>query len=129
MKDRQYKCPVCGAPVDGEKCEYCGCVIYDFANISTDEPRCIRLKIKNPSDGRQYILQMKAIAVNPNVEITFDEVDAMDLCGRSIARFVQSSTCTISVDLKAIEDQGRLFTLIDAERPYRESWRDDVEAR
>lgn len=36
--------------------------------------------------------------------------------------------CLGSVDFQAVaDDKDVLFTLIDAERPYRESWRDDVE--
>lgn len=127
ISKRQYKCPVCGAPVDGEKCEYCGCVIYDFATISTESPTYIRMKINNPYDGKSYILQMKAIAVDPNVEITFEEINAVDLSGHSIAKFIQNRICTMSVDFHAVEDDnGSLFTLIDADRPYRESWRDDI---
>lgn len=126
MKDRHYKCPVCGAPVEGEKCEYCRCVIYDFALISTDQPTYLRMRLRNPADGRDYIrnpaderdyiLQIKAVAVNPCVEVRQDEV--------------QDKTCTMSVDFQVVaDDKGVLFTLIEAERPYRESWRDDVEAR
>lgn len=127
LKDRQYKCPVCGAPVDGYKCEYCGCVIYDFALIDTDQPTYLRMRIKNPSDGKDYIMQMKAIAVNPCVEIRFDDVQAIDLCGNAVAGFRTNQTCTMSVDFQAVaDDKDVLYTLIDADRPYRESWRDDI---
>lgn len=127
MKDRHYKCPVCGAPVEGEKCEYCGCVIYDFALISTDQPTYLRMRLRNPADERDYILQIKAVAVNPCVEVRQDEVQAVDICGNTVATFTQNKTCTMSVDFQAVEDdKGVLFTLIEAERPYRESWRDDV---
>lgn len=137
MKDRHYKCPVCGAPVEGEKCEYCGCVIYDFALISTDQPTYLRMRlrnsadgrdyIRNPADERDYILQIKAVAVNPCVEVRQDEVQAVDICGNTVDTFIRNKTCTISVDFQAVaDDKGVLFTLIDAERPYRESWRDDV---
>lgn len=128
MKDKHYKCPVCGAPVDGYKCEYCGCVIYDFALIDTDHPTYLRMRIKNPSDGKDYIMQMKAIAVNPCVDIRCDEVQAVDLCGNAIASFRTNKTCTMSVDFQAVaDDKDVLYTLIDADRPYRESWRDDIE--
>ena len=32
MKDR-LNCSNCGAPITGAKCEYCGTMFYDFANI------------------------------------------------------------------------------------------------
>ena len=127
MKDRQYKCPVCGAPVDGEKCEYCGCVIYDFATISTDKPCYIRMRMPDAIDGKNYIFQIKAVAVNPVVEVKMEEAHAVDLAGKSVARFVKNNTCVMSVDFHAVvDDHGALFTLIDADRPYRESWRDDI---
>ena len=120
---------VCGAPVDGYKCEYCGCVIYDFALIDTDQPTYLRMRIKNPSDGKDYIMQIKAIAVDPIVQIKYDEVEILGRFNNPVANFIQSKTCTMSVDFQAVTDEKDvLFTLIDAERPYRESWRDDVEA-
>ena len=128
MKDRNYKCPVCGASVEGYKCEYCGCVIYDFALIDTDQPTYLRMRIRNSGDGHDYIMQMKAVAVNPCIEIRYDDVQAVDLCGDEVASFRTNKTCTMSIDFQAVvDDKDVLFTLIDAERPYRESWRDDVE--
>ena len=114
MIDRQYRCPVCGAPIEGEKCEYCGCVIYDFANISTEEPRYIRLAVRNPSSGQMMLLQMKAIAVNPCVNIQYDPYDI-------------TSQCTIAVEFQAVTENDKLFTVTLCDKPYRESWRDDIE--
>ena len=111
MVDRQYRCPVCGAPVEGEKCEYCGCVIYDFANISTEEPRYIRMKVKDPWNGNTYIVQMKAIAINPSIEIEYDDYVAYGH-GYDKFRIRQSQTCKMSVELIAVEDNGKLFELI-----------------
>lgn len=128
LKDRQYKCPVCGAPVEGFKCEYCGCVIYDFAVIDTDQPTYLRIRINNPTDGHDYIMQMKAIAVNPCVEIKRDETQFCDMVGNCLQTFTTNQICTMSVEFQAVsDDKDVLFTLIDADRPYRESWRDDIE--
>jgi hypothetical protein len=74
-------------------------------------------------------MQMKAVAVNPCVEIRYDDVQAVDLCGNAVASFRTNKTCAMSIDFQVVaDDKDVLFTLIDAERPYRESWRDDVEA-
>ena len=126
MSDRHYRCPVCGAPVEGEKCEYCGCVIYDFANISCDEPKYIRLKLNPPGMDHSFILQLKAIAVNPCIEVTENLITARDNYGNVTAAFTTRS-CTVSLELQAVEDNGVLFKTIDTNRPYRESWRDDIE--
>lgn len=73
MVDRQYRCPVCGAPIEGE----------------------IRLAITDPISGQKMLSQMKAIVVNQNVEI--------------------------------IADNGVLYTVTIYDKPYRESWRDDID--
>lgn len=31
-------CPNCGAPIDTDKCPYCGTVFIDFASIDADRP-------------------------------------------------------------------------------------------
>ena len=125
MVDRQYRCPVCGAPVEGEKCEYCGCVIYDFANISMEEPRYIRLMIRQP-DGHQYLLQMKAVAVNPCVELQYDSCNAIGGDGRILETFQYGCSCTIAVEFQLVIENDRLFTVTLIDKPYRESWRDDI---
>lgn len=120
---RNYKCPVCGAPIEGDKCEYCGCVIYDFANISTETPGYISMRTK--IDGKEFILRFKAIAIDPTIDITYDDYAAIGRNGSVITTHA-SKIGTLSVDFKIIEDDGNLFTIIDADRPYRESWRDDL---
>lgn len=126
MINRQYKCPVCGAPVDGEKCEYCGCVIYDFANISTEEPRYIRLMVRQP-DGHTYLLQMKAIAVNPCIETQYDSYDITNAKGEVISQFQSNCTCKMTVEFQAVIENDKLYTVTLFDKPYRESWRDDIE--
>ena len=95
MRDRNYKCPVCGAPVDGDKCEYCGCVIYDFANIDFENPSYIRMKL-----GGNYIT-MKAIAVNPSITISSDNLYQTDGRGNTIGTIRGNKT--MEVDLKLVD--------------------------
>lgn len=122
LKDRQYKCPVCGAPVDGDKCEYCGCVIYDFANIDFDNPSYIRLKL-----GSNY-MTVKAIAVDSNISNYSDTVDITDIRGNKVKTIQVSNSMEIDLKLRVLTDHdGHLFTAITTDKPYREPWRDDVE--
>lgn len=127
MIDRQYRCPVCGAPIEGEKCEYCGCVIYDFATISTEEPRYIRLATINPFTGEKMLLQMKAIAVRPNIEIKYDDCYVSNGMGDIVGKFHSSQSCTVTVEFQAVTENDKLFTVTFFDKPYRESWRDDIE--
>lgn len=128
MKDRNYKCPVCGAPVEGEKCEYCGCVIYDFAVIDPEHPFYIRLLASN-YDGKKYILNAKVICQGSfSVDINSEEYDITNSHGQKVMSMIKSQTMDIHLDLTAIvDDNNTLFTVVPADRPYRESWRDDIE--
>lgn len=119
-----YKCPVCGAPVEGEKCEYCGCVIYDFANIDCDKPSYIRIRM-----GNQYIT-MKAIAVNPVFEFSSDTTDVCDCNGNVAKTFVKNRNLTVKLELNAVIDNNNdhLCEMTISDKPYREAWRDDIES-
>lgn len=57
-------CPKCGAPINGDKCEYCGSIFYDFVNIQSGAPTYIRMKIM----GALHIFR----AVVEDVEINQD---------------------------------------------------------
>ena len=39
----KLNCPNCGAPITGIQCEYCGTMFYDFAEISDNAPKYLRL--------------------------------------------------------------------------------------
>ena len=40
-------CPNCGAPIETERCPYCGSLFVDFACMSTDEPFFMKIKKGN----------------------------------------------------------------------------------
>ena len=120
MVNRQYKCPVCGAPLEGDKCEYCGCVIYDFAVISTNEPRYIKFQVGD------HMLLIKAIAINPQVEILTDTVDITGGGNTIISSFAVRNHCKIKVEFDCIENDGSLLKLQNKDRKYKASWEDDI---
>ena len=37
----KLNCPNCGAPIEGEICQYCGTVFVDMAVIDTKKPLCL----------------------------------------------------------------------------------------
>ena len=41
----KLNCPNCGAAITGAKCEYCGTIFYDFANIELYKAGYLRMKI------------------------------------------------------------------------------------
>lgn len=48
-------CPCCGAPITGDRCEYCGRTFVDMACIKTGEP--FLLKVMRP-DGRIIVSEV-----------------------------------------------------------------------
>ena len=114
-----FRCPVCGAPIEGEKCEYCGCVIYDFANLDLDHPSYVRFKYQG-----MYIT-MKAVAINPTFEISSDTTYAYGN-GSKLYSFDTRRCVTINLQLKAIEENGKLFEIIKPEKWYKASYEDDI---
>lgn len=45
--NRKYCCPNCGAPIEGDKCEYCGTVFVDFGCIDLEQPFVLKFKKGN----------------------------------------------------------------------------------
>ena len=67
IRNNVLNCPNCGAPITGTKCEYCGAIFYDFANISTDgTPSYIRLKLLN------QLIIFKAVTTDVQFEVQSD---------------------------------------------------------
>lgn len=46
-KKEELNCPNCGAPITGEKCEYCGTVFYDWAVIDSEKDFYIKMRLDN----------------------------------------------------------------------------------
>lgn len=55
-------CPNCGAPIESERCPYCGTIIYDFANLELGKDCWIRLKVGN--DLRVFKARVNRIMAN-----------------------------------------------------------------
>lgn len=60
--DGHKNCPNCGAPIESEKCSYCGTTFIDFAAMDADKP--FYMKIKH--DGEIFI--MKVMLRNISIE-------------------------------------------------------------
>lgn len=50
----RYNCPNCGAGITGERCEFCGTVIYDFAALQTGAPSFVKIV----HNGAIYMMRM-----------------------------------------------------------------------
>lgn len=94
-------CPNCGAPIDGEKCQYCGTVFYDFAAIDMDKPSYIKMRI----NGK--LLMFKAILTNVEIK---QEANTTDY---AYGRFIRCAMpdMTVSAEFHVIDDNGVLYRL------------------
>ena len=57
-------CPNCGAPIETEKCPYCGTMFLDFAAMDADQPFYMKVK----QDGEIYILKVKMTSMELKAE-------------------------------------------------------------
>lgn len=57
-------CPNCGAPIETEKCPYCGTVFWDFSAIDTKDINYLKIK----HNGRVFIC--KAFLVEQQITTT-----------------------------------------------------------
>lgn len=72
---KSLNCPNCGAPITGIKCEYCGTMFYDFAEISQDNPKFLRLNFNGKKIWGKAIMQSANVVIEhdslPVVEVNF----------------------------------------------------------
>lgn len=88
-------CPKCGAPIDGDKCGYCGAIFYDFVNIQSGTPTYIRMKIM----GVLHIFR----AVVEDVEINQDN-DGTSLYTDNYLVYTEPKMPEITLKMRAVSD-------------------------
>lgn len=95
-------CPNCGAPIDGEKCQYCGTVFYDFAAINIDKPSYIKMRLNGE------LIMFKAILTN--VEIRHEAPPSAFYADGRIVRCGMPDV-TVSAEFRLIDDNGVLYQI------------------
>ena len=71
--NKELNCPNCGAPITGIQCEYCGTMFYDFAEISENKPKYLRLDF-----GGQKIWG-KAVMVSAEINYQPDSLPEVEI--------------------------------------------------
>lgn len=66
-KNNQSNCPNCGAPIDSERCPYCGTVFVDFAAMDADKPFFMKIK----KNGEVFVVKV----ILNNVSIHSETID------------------------------------------------------
>lgn len=65
-KAGSLNCPNCGAPINEERCPFCGTLFIDFAAIDADEPFFMKIKY----NGAVFIVKVALNSVSMTSEIT-----------------------------------------------------------
>lgn len=60
--EKTTNCPNCGAPIEGDKCPYCGTEVIDLCCLDTDKPFCIKIR----NNGQ--IMKFKVMTRSINIE-------------------------------------------------------------
>lgn len=94
---RRTNCPNCGAPIDGIICQYCGTRIYDFINISEDEPVWICFRY----DG--MVVQCKTKHISSSVACENVTLYADD------KPYIKQPDYTITLDFKVVQDENGVY--------------------
>ena len=84
-------CPNCGAPIETEKCPYCGTMFLDVAAIDADQP--FYMKVNH--DGKIYILKVKM----SSMELRIEPNDIYDTFGSRLLALTPTSSLTLDFDI------------------------------
>ena len=74
-KEELLNCPNCGAPISGDRCEYCGTQFIDCTTIRRDKPFYLKF---SPDDEHTVICKVFL----ENLTVNFEQSDFC--CGRDI---------------------------------------------
>ena len=87
-------CPNCGAPIDGLKCKYCGCIHWNIADISDKDFKYIRLPIGADKMG---LFHVKATGYN----LEFNDLDNINVIYSNNVSYAVNSmpTYTLHIDM------------------------------
>ena len=84
-------CPNCGAPIEAEKCPYCGTMLLDFAAMDADQPFYMKVK----QGGKIYILKVKMTSM----ELKAEYDDAYCMFGSRLLTLRPISSLTLDFDV------------------------------
>ncbi len=62
---KQLNCPNCGAPITGDRCEYCGTQFIDCTTVKNGEPFYLKIQIGDTVNVIKVFLNELSIEVEP----------------------------------------------------------------
>jgi hypothetical protein len=114
MRDK-LNCPNCGAPLDGDKCAFCGTTFYDFSSIEDGKPCYMRIRTNQfYHDGKNVttLITMKAIPKIEDINSTTETVACNDYMGRKMFSVVSNRSLNMGVSFMGVaSDDGTLMQM------------------
>lgn len=89
-------CPNCGAPIEGDKCGYCG---YTLLNIIDFEPGKV-CGVKMRYRGKEFVARMRV--ENINSEASCETVEMTTLGDRSVSYLQSKPTLRVNLELVSV---------------------------
>ena len=89
-------CPNCGAPIQNERCDYCGTIMYDFSCIDISSPCYVKIKV----GGR--ILQAKMYVGDLRTSFSKSAIEARSMNGELFS----IPNTEVRVDMELISVNG-----------------------
>lgn len=107
---RRYNCPNCGAGITGERCEFCGTVIYDFAAIQIGKPSYVKIMHNNA------ICMFRMIVDDFSVRHEVQTAEIPDCMGSVRLSIPVSYNMDVSLNAHCVPmDTGAIMTVIKRE--------------
>ena len=103
MRDK-LNCPNCGAPITGIKCEYCGTMFFDMADLKIGEASYLRMRMGDSVNT--------FMAYPVRFDITFEPVQTTTLWADTSPIAViqpRSQDITINIEFKAVVDSDEVL--------------------
>ena len=82
FREEMLNCPNCGAPISGDRCEYCGTQFIDCTTIQPDK----RFYLKFSPDGKKTII-FRVFLENLTSQMESDSFESVSIDGRNMAVF------------------------------------------
>lgn len=107
---RRYNCPNCGAGITGERCEFCGTVIYDFAAIQLGKPSYVKIM------HNDTLCIFRMIVDDLSMRHEAQTADVPDALGSVVLSIPTSYCLDVSLNAHCVPmDTGALMTVIKME--------------
>lgn len=116
MRDK-LNCPNCGAPLNGEKCPYCGTTFYDFSSIEDGKPCYMRIRMGSMKCNGNPVNTLITMRAVPRIESMTFSSDTVNICRgeNRIGSYVASKNLGMQVLFNAVTSKDDSLMQVELE--------------